>query len=518
MPDTAETKEILSRYLKARIPFIAVRTAERARIREMFERLGAELALPTIAVHTVTGGFVDLKTNAAVEGTKELYAALDYAGENFGKRDNLTYVFSDIPDIEDDSQTARRILDLTHAAAERNGSLVVVTTNPVWSPLQRVGMSVTLELPTQDEMQAIIERFLANYVGVIPIEWEAEERKRAAATLAGVSQLEAENILATFVARKRIVRADLGELSHAKDRIFSDLSGIERIPTRDLNLQIGGLRALNAYLEREKPLLTADLRGRNLRPPRGIILLGVPGCGKSLSAKAIALKFNLPLYRLDLANIYGQMLGQSEARLKEALATADHVSPCVLWIDEIEKGLSGTGAGDNSGGTSTRLVGHFLFWLQESTARVFVVATANDVSQLPPELLRRGRFDEVFFVDLPTETERREIIELYVARNKLPSVDAALLDELVLLSVGFAGSDIEAGVREVAKDAFLKGDAFVTPELFRRSFRNIMPLAQTAPERIAEIRRWGAQRAVPASGIPIAVDGATPTSRRVVLT
>jgi SpoVK/Ycf46/Vps4 family AAA+-type ATPase len=242
----------------------------------------------------------------------------------------------------------------------------------------------------------------------------------------------------------------------------------------------------------------------------------VPGCGKSLSAKAIAHDWSLPLYRLDLSTIHGQYLGQSEGRLKDALATADHVSPCVLWIDEIEKGLAGAqGGGD--GGTSTRLVGQFLYWLQEARARVFVVATANDVSKLPPELLRRGRFDELFFVDLPTADERREIIDIYIRRGLKSTPAEPLIDELIGLSEGFAGSDLESAVREVVKEAYLRGDQAVSDELFIRSFQNVVPLSRTAPEQIEGIRAWGRERAVPASGQPIGSAATTPRARRSVL-
>ena len=149
------------------------------------------------------------------------------------------------------------------------------------------------------------------------------------------------------------------------------------------------------------------MKKRGIRPPRGILLMGVPGCGKSLSAKAIAARWKRPLYRLDLATIQGRYVGQSEQQLKEAFETAEHVSPCILWIDEIEKGLSG--GGSDSSGVTTRLIGQFLFWLQECKKDVFVIATANNVKGLPAELLRKGRFDEMFFVDLPNKQERKEI-------------------------------------------------------------------------------------------------------------
>jgi len=234
------------------------------------------------------------------------------------------------------------------------------------------------------------------------------------------------------------------------------------------------------------------------------------------SAKAIAHNWNLPLYRLDLATIHGQYLGQSEGRLKDALSTADHVSPCVLWIDEIEKGLAGA-VGGGDGGTSTRLVGQFLYWLQEARSRVFVVATANDVSKLPPELLRRGRFDELFFVDLPTPAERKDIIDIYVQRGLKQSLTPELANELMEISEGFAGSDLESAVREVVKEAYLFGDDRISDDLFRRSFQNVVPLSKTSPEQIEAIRAWGRERAVPASGQAIGGSTGGTKVRRSVL-
>lgn len=514
MPDAAQTRETLSRYLKARIPFISIRTAERARALDLLRSLAQEINIP-VYVHTLTQGVRDITSGRTMNEDRSVVGALDYAGQQIAQRQNLTFALTDVQDLEDDSPTARQFYDLAMLSTERGGAMVVITARPVWGPLQRLGMAVTLDPPTEDEMFAILRESVEPYRGSMPVEWGDAEFREAASFLTGISRIEAENVVATLLAKGSVTRDDLAELSQAKDRVFSDISGIERIPVRPGDLAVGGLSGLRAWLDRERPLLTADLRERHLRPPRGVLLVGVPGCGKSLSAKSIAATWNLPLYRLDLATIHGQYLGQSESRLKEALATADHVAPCVLWIDEIEKGLAGaTGGGD--GGTSTRLVGHFLFWLQESRARVFVVATANDVRRLPPELLRRGRFDELFFVDLPTPEERAEIIAIYARRNLQAPLAAVLVEELVQMSDGFAGADIEAAMREVAKEAIRSGDANLTDEVFRRSFVNVVPLSKTSPEQIEDIRAWGRERAVPASGMAI---GAAPgqRARRAVL-
>lgn len=499
MSDTAEFKATLTRYLKARIPFISIRSPERSRVLDLLREVVEPLNAP-VYVHTLSQGTRELMSGRTLNEDRSVTGAVDYASQQFSQRQNLSCVLTEIADIEDDTASARHLLDVVMLAAEHSGVVIIVTTKPVWSQLQRAGMALTLSAPNEDEMLAIIRETLDAYRGHFPIEWDADDEHRAAAILAGISRIEAENIIATLLANGRITKADMVELMHAKDRIFADISGIERVAIRGTEFSVGGLGGLKAWLDKERPLLTADLRERGIRPPRGVLLVGVPGCGKSLSAKAIAAGWSLPLYRLDLSTIHGQYLGQSEARLKDALATADHVSPCVLWIDEIEKGLAGATSGSGDGGTSTRLVGQFLYWLQEAQARVFVVATANDVSRLPPELLRRGRFDELFFVDLPTAQERREIIEIYAKRGLKQMPPTELMDELVELSDGFAGSDLESAVREVVKEAYLSGDAAVTPELFRDSFRNVVPLSKTAPEQIESIRAWGRERAVPASG------------------
>ena len=515
MGDAATVKQTLERYLKARIPFISVRSSERARVLDIFREAVMGINIP-VYVHTLSQGMRDLASNRPIMEDRSVIGAQDYVSQQVPQRSNLTFVLTEVADIEDDTSTARHFQDVINLAAENGGVIAIISTKPVWAQLQRMGMSVSLDVPNEDEMLKIIKAQIEPYRSQFQIEWDREDEKQAAAILAGLTRIETENVIATLLANGRIRKEDIQEVMHAKDRIFADISGIERFNVRGQELAVGGLSGLNAWLEREKPLLTADLRERGIRPPRGVLLVGVPGCGKSLSAKAIAVRWNLPLYRLDLSTIHGQYLGQSEGRLKEALATADHVAPCVLWIDEIEKGLAGAqGSGD--GGTSTRLVGQFLFWLQEARARVFVVATANDVSKLPPELLRRGRFDELFFVDLPSTTERKEIISIYVSRGLKQKIEERLLDELVALSEGFAGADLEAAVREVVKTAYLNGDNSVTEQLFRDSFSNIVPLSKTSPEQIEAIRNWGRERAVPASGFPIGGSSISVKGRRGIL-
>lgn len=498
MSNKAEFKISLLRMFKARIPFISIRSIERARVLEVIQQLAEEINIP-IYVHSLSHGTVDIKTKKPVNDDRSVAGGLDFAVQNILQRQNLTFVFTEVSDIDDDNLVSKHIYDCVVQAIERGGCICMILTKPIWPQLQRMGMTITLDPPNEDEMLEIIKECVTPYKGAMPIEWEAADYKMAATILANMTKIEAENVLATQMAKGSLTKEDIKELSNTKDKLFSDISGLEKVKIDSSTLTVAGLSGLQQWLDNQKQLLTADLKARKMRPPRGVLLVGVPGCGKSLSAKFIAANWNLPLYRLDFASIQGMYVGQSENRLKEAFASADNAAPCILWIDEIEKGLAANA--NDSSGVTTRMIGQFLFWLQESLSKVFVVATANDVTKLPPELLRKGRFDELFFVDLPGEQERRDIINLYIKKNLLNKPTVETLEKLVSISDGFAGSDIEGAVKDVATQAVIHGDEVVDDKLYDKCFRNIVPMCKTNPEKIEAIRIWGRERAVPASGI-----------------
>lgn len=512
----AASRRDLDNCISARVPVVGIRTIEQSRAIRLVKDVATtprRSALP-FSMYTRATGLRDLRTNAPLADDRSLTGAMEFAADQFASRASASIVFVDPDDLSADSPVTRHFAELARLADASSGSVLLVTDTPIWSGLARLGMTITLDLPDAEEMHTTLVAFLRDHDGLVPIRWTLDDARRAAQVLVGVTEAEAINMMATIVAKGSVERDDVLHLARSKDRIFGDLAGLERVHVDPADVAVGGLAGLRGWLDKKRELMIDDLRGTHLRPPRGILLVGVPGCGKSLSAKAIAAQWQLPLYRLDLASIHGMYVGQSEGRLREALETADRVSPCVLWIDEIEKGLAGQ---NDSTGISRRLVGQFLFWLQESDSRSFVVATANDVRSLPPELLRKGRFNELFFVDLPAGPEREEIIRLYVRRYLRAEPNPQLLARLVELSEGFAGSDIESAVHDVASEVHRTKSEALDPEFVVETFQNTVPFSRTNPEQVEEIRAWGRDRAVPAGIGHTRPAGAGPSRRVVIL-
>lgn len=261
---------------------------------------------------------------------------------------------------------------------------------------------------------------------------------------------------------------------------------------------VGGLDVLKGWLKKRGRGFDKEAKEFGLDTPRGVLLLGIPGTGKSLTAKAIAATWRYPLLKLDMGKVYGGIVGQSESNMRNALQVAEAMAPCVLWLDEIEKGMSGMeSSGATDGGTSSRVMGTFLTWLQEKTKAVFVVATANRIGQLPPELLRKGRMDEIFFVDLPSDAARREILGIHLAKKKRRVADFDL-DALVLHSKGFSGAELEEAVKEALFQAFDEGHQLNTDDIVKAIGRTT-PLSRTRGEEIKQMREWAKSRAVLAS-------------------
>lgn len=491
-----ETKEHLTRYLKARIPIIILNTAEKNRALRLIKEISTDLNI-NFSLYQMSQGIIDLKTNTHLSEDKTIMSALDYISNEIKHQENSNFILSDISDISESTMISRYLIDVIESAEKKSGIIILITNEPVWSNIQRLGINLKLSYPNESELFETINKTIAPYKTRIQIEWDENDYKNAATYLQGLSEMEAKNIISSLIVKGIIKKEDLKELKYAKQTLFNEIAGLEAVPIQE-DFTIAGLDNLKEWLYEKKTLMDPtkkeELNKRGIATPKGILLTGVPGCGKSLCSKAAASIFNIPLYRLDLATVQGQYVGQSERQLKEALDTAEYVSPCVLWIDEIEKGLN-----DNNSSVTSKMIGQFLFWLQECKKPVFVIASANSVEDLPAELIRKGRFDEIFFVDLPTLNERKELLKLYANKYLQVDIGNSYLEKLATITDGFASSDIEATIRSIAYKLIANKNLNLTEELITNELSKVVSLSKTNPEKINKIRKWGQERAVKAS-------------------
>ena len=490
-----EAKECLNGYLKARIPFIMMNSVEKERVVRLVTEISNENGM-VIYAHSMSKGMYDLKNNGIISSEKSFMGVLSFIANDIKNKRGVTYLLTDIQDIDVDNNISNYLLDIVSLAEERSNSIIVINDKTIWNNLRRLGMSINLEYPNENEILNILHGYIDKYRNQITVEWDENNFKEASVVLLGLSEAEIKNIISIFLARGSVLKSDLTDLKFAKSDLFENIDGLEIVSTEDVVYT--GLKSLRSYLNSKRKLFDVnkkeELKKKGIKTPRGILVVGVPGCGKSLTAKAVAKEWNLPLYLLDFATVQGMYVGQSEEQLRNALKTAEHVSPCVLWIDEIEKGL---GSKDSSGVT-TKMIGQFLYWLQECEKEVFVVATANEVESLPAELLRKGRFDEIFFVDLPNDEERKELIKVYSNKYLQINIDDNFMSSLVNITSGFASSDIEAVIRDLAYNVCSDGIILDAQSIYD-TFKNATSISKTNPEKVDKIRNWGKGRSKMAS-------------------
>ena len=377
------------------------------------------------------------------------------------------------------------------ARMETPHKVVVLST-----PLSGLPIDLSKEVPTVElALPGLkdLETVLKNIGRSLSVDVYPDEPLLDAAR--GLTVMEAH--LAYGKAAVRLKRLDYSAVpivAQEKERVIKQNPVLDFYPTIAAMADVGGLGQLKEWLVRRGQAFGTGAREFGLEPPKGVLLLGVQGCGKSLLAKAVAATWQFPLLRFDMGKVFGGIVGQSEGNIRSALQVAEALAPCVLWIDEIEKGLAGMGSSDSTdGGTTARVVGTLLTWMQEKSAPVFVVATANRIDMLPPELLRKGRFDELFFVDLPIREIRKEIFAIHL-RKKGREPDAYDLEELADLSSGFSGAEIEEAVREGLFDAFSQERELRT-EHIARALQQTFPLSRTMRDQIEALRRWAKVRA-----------------------
>ena len=487
------TQNDLRAVLRSRVPLVVIQTRDEAPARAQLRALARETTPPTAVFEwAVTQGLrrVDVDLGATQAFNADPGKVLAWILEGLPG----VYVLLDFHPYLAEPLNVRMLKDIC-LSYDTNPRTVVLISHHVEIPAELAHLAARFEMafPERAERRAIVDE--------VAREWATRNGARVSAdetsvdmlveNLAGLSVTDTRRLARTAVSDGAVTKADMPAVTRAKYELLNQGGVLSfEYDTADA-ADLAGMGRLKGWLARRRPAF--DGSAPDLDPPRGVLLLGVQGCGKSLAAKVTASVFGVPLLRMDVGAVHDKYVGESERKLRESLATAEVMAPCVLWVDEIEKGFA---AGADDAGTSQRVLGTFLTWLAEKRSRVFVVATANDIARLRPELVRKGRFDEVFFVDLPDAAVRAEVLRIHAGRRGM-ELDGVELESCAAACEGFSGAEIEQAVVSAVYAAHADR-APVSAEHLMREIAATRPLSVIMAEPIAALRQWAAERAVPA--------------------
>ncbi len=489
-------KQELSLSIRARYPLLYLLTWEEDRAQALLEEIGESTGKELI-LWTRTTGFQPAPPSEANERKPE--EALKSIAKS-GKK--AIYVLRDFHSFLEEPDVVRRLRDLVHQLKRSYKTVILIS--PVLKIPPELEKDITvfdLPLPTTKELGALLRNLLEPYRNSdkVKVDLSSELMEKVVQATTGLTRNEAENVYSKALINNRdFTENDLPLIIEEKKQLIRKSGILDFIGLSTQMGVVGGLGKLKAWLRQRSNAFSERARKYGLPEPKGVLMVGVQGCGKSLAAKAIATEWNLPLLRMDVGKIFDSFIGNSEDNMRKALAQAEAMSPTCLWLDEIEKGFSGTqSSGQGDSGVTARVFGTFLTWMQEKIKPVFVIATANNIESLPPELLRKGRFDEIFFVDLPQPGEREEIFKIHI---KLKKRDPSKYDLKALAETAkeFSGAEIQEAVVSAMYTGFAANREFSTDDILQ-AIRETVPLAVTAQERIAALREWANQRARPSS-------------------
>jgi hypothetical protein len=483
----------LAALVRSRAPLVVIETRDEDRARDLVRTVASAAGPLPVFEWRITEGL--RRVDVDLGGAQRFNADPTQALESIRLGIPGLYVLVDFHPYLADPVHVRLLKDIAqdHDANARTIVLLSLTVE-LPAELDSYATRLPVALPTREERRAVVVE--------VARAWAAGQGRTVVADDASVDRLVESLAGLSLADTRRLARAavfDDGAITptdataavRAKYAMLG-ATGVLSLEEASASLaDVAGMGRLKTWLARRRPAF--DGRAAHLDPPRGVLLLGVQGCGKSLAAKAAAGAFGVPLLRLDLAGIHDKYVGESERRLRESLAAAEAMAPCVVWVDEIEKGLA---TSDGDAGAARRVLGTFLTWLAEKRGTVFVVATANDIAALPPELIRKGRFDEVFFVDLPTAAARAEVLAIHAGARGIP-LDAAALASLAAASDGYSGAELEQAVASAEYAALAEGQP-VGPAHILGELRATRPLSVVMAEQVTTLRRWAATRTVPA--------------------
>lgn len=492
-------KQELDTYIRARYPLLWVVTPEEQRALQEIDALAQEQR-KRLLLWSATTGIVNPALPDRVDAGKRdplalLTAILD-------EPEACLWVLRDFHPFLKEPTIVRRLREVAFGLATSNKTVILL--GPVLKIPPELEKEITVidfNLPTEEGLEAMLTALVENHRRMkVKVSLDKRQRARLIKACLGLTETEAANAIAKAVIQaKGLLDGDAIEAVTAEKQQIIRKSGLLEFYASATQLQnVGGLEILKEWLRKRVRAFGAEARAFGLPEPKGILLVGVQGCGKSLVAKAVANSWRLPLLRLDVGRLFASLVGSSEENLRTAIKVAESIAPVVLWVDEIEKGFSGIGSSNVSdAGTAARVFGSFITWLQEKQAPVFVIATANSVEHLPPELVRKGRFDEIFFVDLPDTQERLDIWQIHLEkRNRNPA--GFDLRTLAMASDGLSGAEIEQAVIAGLYEAFDQGRPLVMDDLLN-VLQDTVPLSRMMEEEIEALRLWARQRARRAS-------------------
>ena len=482
----------LSTYIQAGYPGLAVVTSEETRAEAEIAAVCASLERSLIAWSS-TEGLVNMVEQRVTACPDPLDAMQLLDGLFAQQEPRVVALFRDLQLHLDhgDPMLTRRIKDILRVAKANGHTLILLGCRlNLPAEIDQEITRIDFCLPDSNALATVLDGIIAS--ALLP-PMDAAIRENVLANALGLTTTEAENVFALSVVEAKGIDPKI--IAREKASTLKRNGLVEVIQASTCLDDVGGLGNLKAWLKRRARAFGQAAKAYGLPAPKGLLIVGIPGTGKSLTAKATASAFGLPLLRLDMGRVFGGIVGQSEANLRAVIQTAEAIAPCVLWIDEIEKGFAGSESGGASdGGTSSRVFGSFLSWMQEKDKPVFVVATANDVSKLPAPFLRKGRFDEMFFVDLPDASERRQIWEIVIARHGRKAGDFDVAG-LAKTAEQFTGAEIDAVFVDALYDAFLEDGREPSDVDLVNAMARMVPIARLMDGQIAALKNWAKGRA-----------------------
>lgn len=485
--DNKSLKSKLSRYIDAGFPIIYLNTFEDDKVDFIIKEVCFE---KEIYEWNQTNGYIDFENKAPMMEDCTLEWMLDQLKIK-EMMHNKIIVLKDITSYLDDPKIVSKIKGIAKMINQGADANVIIVSNTIVIPKELEKFITILEMDylNTEEITNIIQTFIIEN-GLNSVKEQLIEEFSMA--FKGLTEFEINHLLAlSYSEEGELTRKDLKLIFDQKQQMIKKSGILEMIPQKETINDIGGLENLKEWFFKKSKVYKNIEKAKEygVDVPKGVLIAGVSGCGKSLNAKAAANLFEVPLLRLDMGRLMGKYVGESEGNLRNAIALAEAISPCVLWIDELEKAFAGIGGYGGGAEVTTRLFGNFLTWMQEKESTTFVVATANDITKLPPEILRKGRFDEIFYIGLPSDIERERIFEIHIKKRRPSDLKNIKISDLVANTKGFSGADIEGVIKEVVESAFADNKESIQTKDILETIKNTNPLSELMKDSLEKMTK-----------------------------